>query len=369
MDRKDAIAWVLSVCANSLRLSQVKTLSELVAGALKVSRVSLAQIGRHLLGSPAAKHRIKRTWRFVANERVEAIDAMRGVVRRLLKRHKKKPLLVALDWTDIRGFCTLMAAAVMKGRAVPLVWATYRKWELHRSQNNLEEGLLYVLRSMIPETVKVVLLADRGFGRTELARLCQERLHFHYVIRVSPDVYVRGSEYRGKLLDLPVRRGVCRVLRDVEYRKEEPVRQNVVVRWKYGLPPDRDECWFLMTDLDRSPRGLSELYGQRMTVEEFFRDGKNKRNGWSLRDTLITRPDRIDRLLLILALAYILLVGLGLRARQRFRPSAWCSSNRQAECSDFTIGLIMLDHMNLSPQEAFTAVASATAKAVRGNWG
>lgn len=369
MDRKDAIAWTLGVCA-FVRLSQAKTLSQLVAGALRCSRISLAQIGRNLLGATSAKHKIKRTWRFIANQRVEVSAAMRGVVARLLKRRKKKPLLVAFDWTDLRGFCTLMAAAVMKGRAVPLLWASYPKWELHKSQNNLEEGLLYLLRDMIPATVKVILLADRGFGRTELGRLCQQ-LHLHYVIRVSPDVYVRGAEYTGKLLDLPVRRGVCRMLRAVDYRKDNPLRQHVVVRWKPGLPKARDECWFLMTDLERSPRGLSELYGKRMTVEELFRDSKNKRNGWSLRDTQITRADRIDRLLLILALAYILLAGIGLLARQQLRPGSWSSTNssKSNQCRDFRIGLLMLERMNVSPAQAFAIVATATLKAVGGNWG
>ena len=39
----EAIARTLTVCA-SLRLSQAKTLSELVAGALRCGRISLAQI-------------------------------------------------------------------------------------------------------------------------------------------------------------------------------------------------------------------------------------------------------------------------------------------------------------------------------------
>jgi hypothetical protein len=368
MDRKDAIAWVLTVCA-SLRLSQAKTLSQLVVGAMRCSRISLAQIGRQLLGETSAKHKIKRTWRFIANPRIEVSDAMRGVVARLVKRHRKKPLLVAFDWTDIRGFCTLMAAAVIKGRAVPLLWATYPKWELHKSQNNLEEGLLYLLRSMVPESVKVILLADRGFGRTELARLCQDYLHFHYVIRIRPDVYIRHPEHEGKLLDLPVRRGVCRFLGNVNYRKEDPVRQHVVVRWKHGLAKDRDECWFLMTDLERCPRSLSDLYGKRMTVEELFRDDKNKRNGWSLRDTLVTRADRIDRLLLILALAYLLLVGIGLVARQSYREGTWSSSNKPRQCSDFLVGLIMLERLNISPTQALAAVTSALTKAAGGKWG
>jgi hypothetical protein len=77
MRRTDAIAWVVCVCAASLRLSQAKTLSVLVAATLNVQRVSLANIGRRMLGS--TKHQIKRSWRFCANDRIEPADAMRGV--------------------------------------------------------------------------------------------------------------------------------------------------------------------------------------------------------------------------------------------------------------------------------------------------
>lgn len=365
MDRTDAIAWVLTVCAH-LRLSQAKTLADLVGATLFVGRVSLAAIGRQLLGPAAAKHRIKRTWRFVANRRVEISTAMQGVVRRLVKR-RRKPLLISFDWTELRGFCTLMAAAVLKGRAVPLVWASYPQGVLYKSQNNLEEGLLRVLRTMIPETVAVILLADRGFGRTELARTCQV-LGYHYVVRIRPDVWIEHPEFRGKLLDYPVYKGICRLLANVRYRKHRPVSQHVVVRWKLGLPEKRDEPWFLMTDLRRPPLALSELYARRMTVEELFRDDKNRWNGYALRATQLTRADRIDRLLLILALAYILLVGLGRLARRRYRPGMWCSTNRPKECSDFTIGRIMLTRLRASPTAAFAAVL-VTTEQVAPKWG
>ena len=156
MTRMEAIAWVLNVCTD-LRLSQAKTLADLVASAMSVARISLAAIGRSLVGTVAAKHRIKRTWRFVANPRVMIHDGMAGVVRRVVKRYRqlqkqgraRRPkLLIAFDWTEIRNFHTLMAAVVQKGRAVPLLWATYPEWELHKSQNNLEEGLLHVLRTL-----------------------------------------------------------------------------------------------------------------------------------------------------------------------------------------------------------------------------
>ena len=54
MRRTEAVAWVVSVCAGCLRLSQVKTLAILVGSALRVERVSLGNIGRGMLGR--AKH-------------------------------------------------------------------------------------------------------------------------------------------------------------------------------------------------------------------------------------------------------------------------------------------------------------------------
>ncbi len=75
MDRKEAIAWMLSLCA-SIRLSQAKTLSWLSLAACSMTRASLAELGRSLAGttSVAVKHCIKRVDRFLANARIEPPD-------------------------------------------------------------------------------------------------------------------------------------------------------------------------------------------------------------------------------------------------------------------------------------------------------
>ena len=77
MRRTEAIAWVVSVCAVSLRRSQAETLAILVTAAMRCRRVSLANIGRAALGG--ARHRIDK-WcrRFCANGRVEPADAPCG---------------------------------------------------------------------------------------------------------------------------------------------------------------------------------------------------------------------------------------------------------------------------------------------------
>jgi hypothetical protein len=338
----------------------------IVTAALRVQRVSLANLGRAMKGM--AKHQIKRVYRFCANDRIESADAMKGILKKLLKKRNKR-LLISFDWTDIKGMQMLMAAAVLKGRSVPLCWAscTGHTYEGHKSRNSFEESLLLVLRSMIPQRVQGVIIADRGFGRTELARFCQ-RQGFSYLIRINPDVHVKCKAYRGKLLDYPVAKGIAKVLKNVDYRQHHPVRQNVVIHWKKGLPAKRDECWFLATDLNATAIRLCQLYGQRMSIEELFRDGKSKRNGWSLRDTQISRPDRLDRLMLILAFAYLLLCGIGLLAAKSKRPGQWCSNSKAATCSIYQIGLLMLLKLKCSPAQAFAAFLKASEEAVP-KWG
>src|SRR5262249_32298532 len=161
------------------------------------------------------------------------------------------------------------------------LWASFPRWRLARSQNAFEEGFLHLLRTLIPESAPAILLADRGFGRVEMAAACRA-FGFRYLIRVKPDAWVEHAGFRGRLKDYPVARGMGRVLRGARHRKNRPLTHNLVIRWKPGLPARRDEPWYLMTDLDRPAAALTDLYAKRMTVEELFRDGKSRRNGFAL---------------------------------------------------------------------------------------
>jgi hypothetical protein len=359
------LGWVACVTSNLLP-SQSQTPAVLVAAAIRTERPNLATIGRRMAGPTTAKSAIKRAWRFTDNGRVEVADAMAGTIARLVRKRKKR-LLVSFDWTEVGRFHLLVAAACLGGRAVPLLWASYPEWKLSRSQNSLEEGLLRLLRTSIPATLEVVILADRGFGRAEWAAVCQE-LGFRYLVRIKPSVTVAGARYRGVLSKYPVRKGIAHVLRDVQYRKDARVTHHVVIRWRPGLPKKRDEPWYLMTDLEGRAEALCRLYGRRMSVEELFRDQKNRRNGMALRDTRFRKAERFDRFLLVLALAYVLLVGLGLKAKLDYDPSAWCTNRRARECSVFTIGKAMLDRTNYLPEDLLRMVRWATIQ-VATRWG
>ena len=383
MDRTDAMAWVMSLCQDHLRKSQAKTLSVLVAAAVATMRLTLAGIGRQVAASTdaAAKGAIKRCWRFVANERVEPVEVMPAIMNHLWRRKlawharrpESRPLLVSLDWTKVRNFHVLMAAVVVEGRALPLCWESYRDRIQHKSQNALEEGMLARLQAALPDGVRILILADRGFGRAELIRTCQ-RLNLDYLIRVRGDVTVRvsGSRYyRGRLNNYAIRRGRCHSFTDAEYRSDGAVTTNLILRWKRGLWRDKDTPWYLVTNRPvgrGSAKQLSDLYALRFDIEELFRDAKNEHLGWSLGKTRVTRPDRLDRLILIAALAYVLLVALGLWCRANRPPRLWATNRRKRELSAWTIGRVMHTRETIPIADLITGLLAALATP-EGKWG
>src|SRR5262249_8455909 len=147
--------------------------------------------------------------------------------------------------------------------------------------------------------------------------------HGYQRMPYSPSSLKRWMMVRTHWGEKPTREAMSRLPRPLPQRGQ----------WKKGLTAKRDEPWFLITDLPGNAVELTALYARRMAVEELFRDDKSLRTGWALRQTKVTTAARFDRLLLVLAWGYWLLVGLGLLARQRHRPAAWCSSNRDQECS------------------------------------
>ena len=355
-------AWVLG-CFTTLRRSQQKTLGVLVEAAVRVHHVTLAALGRRMRGPARAKHRIKRVDRFLGNDRVEPAEAMAGVARRLLRK-RSKPVVVLLDWVDIRQFMVLVAAVSLRGRALPLVWAAYEKWEFFRSQNALEEGLVAALRVVLGPTRRAVVVADRGFGRVSFARHLRQH-GFHYVLRVKGKVWIDCPGYWGRLDRLGLQPGQQRRETSVLYGKQHRFATTLALRWE----PGTREPWLLMTDLGCGLDAVMSLYRQRMRIEELFRDQKNVRNGWALRQTQIRRKERLERLLLVLAVAYVVLFACGLLMASRRDGRDWSSSRKVGRSSLWTVGRLLLPHVRFSFARAVAALVAALGHEEVLNWG
>ena len=77
------------------------------------------------------------------------------------------------------------------------------------------------------------------------------------------------------------------------------------------------DAWFLATNCkDKKTREIVNLYARRWKIEPYFRDIKDQRFGFGLAATHIKSAERRDRLLLVVAMAYVLFTLLGAAGEQ-----------------------------------------------------
>src|SRR5438105_11402432 len=74
------------------------------------------------------------------------------------------------------------------GRSTPLLWLTVDKAMLKNHRKAYEYRVLVQLAEALPPDVKVLIVADRGFGDQKLYRVLTEELKFDYLIRFRGNI-------------------------------------------------------------------------------------------------------------------------------------------------------------------------------------
>ena len=93
---------------------------------------------------------------------------------------------------------------------------------------------------------------------------------------------------------------------------------------------------------------IVQLYSLRMQIEEYFRDLKNHRFGWSLEDVRCGSEKRLEVLLLIATLAMFIILLIGRMAEQLGHHRRYQSntvSNRRV-LSFFVLGSLILQRQD-----------------------
>ena len=165
---------------------------------------------------------------------------------------------IMIDWSDLgRKRNGLFAAVCYRKRGLPLLsWATTHD-ELNPSQNRLEETFIARLLRNLPDNIRPLLLADRGFGRASLLRRLQEMPRHtgrtvDYVVRLKGNVHIQTADgYQGLLRNYPLRPNRYVFLPGAQYRSDGAVTVNLVLYWGRG----HREPWYLATIAARCQGG------------------------------------------------------------------------------------------------------------------
>jgi hypothetical protein len=224
---------------------------------------------------------------------------------------QRTQIFVVLDWTDFEhdDHTTLsLSLLTSHGRSTPLLWRTVRKSSLKHLRNQVEDLMLIRLRKLVPASVRITVVADRGFGDQELyAHL--GRLGIDFIIRFRQDIRVTDAKgvQRPARDWIPANHRARSLLGAAVTADRYPVGAVVVIHDK-----NMAESWCLATSrTDLTARQIIDYYAKRFSCEETFRDTKNEHLGFGLSQTHIGNAQRRDRLLMLCALAMALLTVLG----------------------------------------------------------
>jgi hypothetical protein len=294
-----------------LHAQRVVSLGNGVMGVLNAAMLSVHAIGQAYAGVAeiTAKSGIKQIDRTLSNGGISVDQMMKRWVEFVVGA---RPEIVAIiDWTDFEGddHTTLFVALVTNhGRATPLAWKTVKKSALAGRRTAIEQEMIAQLHEWLPADTSVTLLADRGFGDQALYALLG-MYGWDYVIRFRSVIAVALGD--GELR--PAREwldpsGRAKKLSGVQITRDRSRVPAVVLVHARAMK----EAWCLATSLDKKRASeIVTLYGKRFAIEEWFRDAKDLHFGMGLRATHIRNAQRRDRLLLLVAVAYALLVLLG----------------------------------------------------------
>jgi hypothetical protein len=357
--------------------TQKTNLALLVSAILKKQTLCLSELARaypvpaeRRVGSPkhCLLHRLKRLWRFTANERVDAKEVQLALISHTIFRLGCPRLLgLAIDWTmfdtilpsgeKIR-YQVLRIAVPRKGRALPLLQLAYDRDHLppERSQNQLEQDALLAVVEALPAGVRPVILADRGFCRAGFLTWLEYQ-NLDYVVRLTKGACITEADgKRWKLGEEGLKPGQLRFCEGVRYGlyhgRPRELFVNVALCWK--LPKSRlrdprrgfpEEPWYLATSLE-DPRSATNWYWQRGWIEQSFKDAKGR---FGLARVQVGSSERLSRLLMALTIALSWLTLMGLPEVGAI-PRHWHATVAQrGRASVVSVALELLDHLQELP--------------------
>lgn len=221
-------------------------------------------------------------------------------------------ILLSLDQTDLGDRMAVLMLTVRLGdRSLPLLWIA----EAGTANMGFakQKALLDKVQEWIPNGAAVMLLADRFYPSVELFQWLKIR-NWHYRLRLKGNLLVDtgvGDETTTGQLAQAVTEvywpnvrlfGVGEVMTHIGIVHEE------------GHP----EPWIIAMDCTPTRSAILD-YGSRWAIEPTFSDFKSR--GFQLEDSQLKHPARLERLILIMALAMHWCVRIGLNdAVQRPTP-------------------------------------------------
>lgn len=287
--------------------TRMTNLSLLVSATVKAKELTQPALAAEMPLTAQDTSLAQRQRRWLSNEQVDERALYEPLIRPLLHAASARTIPLTLDTTDVGANSHLLTASMSyQQRAVPVAWSA---GEGKRGHTRADEqlALLDYVCTLLPAETDVVLLGDGEFGHVQMLEWLSHT-GWDFVFRVAQDTYVQIEGEWRRLDSLGVGPGTALWLEDVWLTQSSPFGPvNVLLVWddqRHALLP-------LVTRLPTQEE-TQHWYRRRFWIEPFHGDIKG--HGFDWQTCRLRHPDRIQRLMLVVALAYLWMLNLGVMA-------------------------------------------------------
>lgn len=333
-----------------LRLpSQVNNLALLVAGAVQTQSCQVAALARALPLPTTQAAKQQRIRRLLDNPRITQTTHYQPLAVATLRSLRGQAVAVLIDRVVLRDDYNILVVSVgFRRRSIPLAWQVLDR--LGNSTAQQQIALVQTALARLPPDVRVTLHGDAEFRSRTLFSWVREQ-GYHAMLGVSKATYVYptpdGSAAGRSLETVYGDRRTPLYLNAVYLGREEPLGPvNLLLWWAADADGEKLRC--VLTDLPAN--GQTGRRGrQRMWIETLFRDWQS--GGFHLEASGLQHAARLERLLLVLVVAYVLFVSVGRWVVKRgWRRQIDDGGARQWHYSLFQLGVGWLEHQQARGQ-------------------
>jgi hypothetical protein len=172
-------------------LCHLKTCIWMIVALIHTGSVNLTKWSMYIpCRGQFAQSRQRRIQRWLNNPRINVHHIYGSLIKASLANWSEENIFRALDtslfWDE---YCLVRLSIIHRGRALPLIWRVMEHESASVSFADYQE-IIKQARSRLPESVTVILLADRGFVQTELMTMLTAQLGWHYRIRIKSNTWI-----------------------------------------------------------------------------------------------------------------------------------------------------------------------------------
>ncbi len=259
--------------------------------------------------------------RVLENKSIKVDEIYRPIIINALKTLAGTAITVSLDTSMLfENYCMIKMVLLYRGRGVTIAWEVIEHASaavsLKQLLTVLDEAKLILKRAGIKN---VTILADRGFADTSLMQYLNA-LGWIYIIRIKANfrIYSPAGELLCKTGEVTLASNQSKHYHNVYLTQNHFAIVHVGLARVKGTK----EPWFIVSNAPTTSSSFSR-YGMRFDIEQVFKDDKS--GGFNLESSGLRSADKLNRLMLVLCLAMLLLVAEGTRV-------VLCGFRRMVDC-------------------------------------